>query len=90
MHKAWRRILLVTALAAATSLTVVAAEAPWRIGFIGAVTGRGSFLCDPELKAARLRVKLINQLASSAESSSRGCIRSFPDPTNAARKSPER
>lgn len=34
---------------------------PYKVGFIGAVTGYGSFIGDPELKAAKLRVKLINQ-----------------------------
>jgi branched-chain amino acid transport system substrate-binding protein len=37
------------------------AAEPYKIGFIGAVTGYGSFIGDPEAKAAKLRVKLQNQ-----------------------------
>lgn len=54
--------MALAALLAACALPVSAADTPpWKIGFIGAVTGYGSFLGDPELKAARLRVKLLNQ-----------------------------
>ena len=46
-------------LIAGLSIPAPAAD-PIKIGFIGSITGYGSILGDPEVKAAKLRAKTIN------------------------------
>ncbi|MCW5751370.1 MAG: ABC transporter substrate-binding protein [Anaerolineales bacterium] len=54
------RLIFATLLAAWASVSSHAAD-PYKVGLIAAATGYGSFIGDPEVKAARLYVKLLNQ-----------------------------
>jgi branched-chain amino acid transport system substrate-binding protein len=54
------RLALCMLLAIAGGMPAFAAE-PYKIGLVAAATGYGSFIGDPEVKAARLYVKLLNQ-----------------------------
>lgn len=54
------RLILSTLLAACASVPSLAADS-YKLGFVAAATGYGSFIGDPEVKAARLYVKLFNQ-----------------------------
>lgn len=58
--KRMTRLILGMLLAAVGSAPGFAAD-PYKLGFVAAVTGYGSFIGDPEAKAARLYVKLLNQ-----------------------------
>jgi branched-chain amino acid transport system substrate-binding protein len=54
------RLIFAMALAACASASSFAADA-YKLGFISAATGYGAFIGDPEVKAARLYVKLLNE-----------------------------
>src|SRR5947209_19451382 len=54
------RVVLSTLLVAFAAMSAHAAG-PYKLGLVAAATGYGSFIGDPEVKAARLYVKLLNQ-----------------------------
>jgi branched-chain amino acid transport system substrate-binding protein len=54
------RSIFAMLLAICASVPAFAAD-PYKLGFISAATGYGAFIGDPEVKAARLYVKLLNQ-----------------------------
>jgi branched-chain amino acid transport system substrate-binding protein len=54
------RSIFTMLLAMCASVPAFAAD-PYKLGFISAATGYGAFIGDPEVKAARLYVKLLNQ-----------------------------
>src|SRR6516165_11151725 len=54
------RLIVSMLIAAWTAVPSIAAD-PYKVGLVAAATGYGSFIGDPEVKAARLYVKLLNQ-----------------------------